>query len=902
MSDVVVVESPAKAKTINKYLGKDTRVFASFGHVRDLEEKDGSVLPDQDFSMVWQSDGRGEKAVNEIARALKGADRLILATDPDREGEAISWHLKDMLAARGALKGKDVRRITFNEITKRAVQDAIAHPRDIDAPLVEAYLARRALDYLVGYTLSPVLWRKLPGTKGAGRVQSVAVRLICEREAEIEAFRSREYWTVEAKFLTPAGIPFTARLTHLDGRKLEQFDLPDEAGAMRAKAAIEAGQFSVASVEKKRVRRNPPPPFMTSTLQMEASRKLGMGAQQTMRAAQALYEAGHITYMRTDGVTLAREAMHAIRDHVKSAFGGDYLPTAPREFQSKAKNAQEAHEAIRPTDPANTPDSLARELEGPQARLYELIWKRAVASQMAAAELDQTTIDVADASGKVKLRATGSVIAFDGFLKLYREDEDDSAADARAGLKTSRSEQDEEEGRILPPMVERDPLKRGDVTPSQHFTQPPPRFSEATLVKRLEELGIGRPSTYASILQRIQDQKYVRLDKRRFHAEDLGRMVTTFLVSFFGRYVDSGFTSSMEEKLDEISEGQAEWRQVMRAFWDDFSKAVEATKDLKVRDVIDVLDEELGPHFFPARADGTDPRLCPRCGEGRLGLRLSRGGAFFGCSAYPECKFTRPISAPDGDGNGDAGGERDLGMDPATDQRVIVKRGPYGWYTQLGEGGTDAKGKPTKPKRASLPPGADPNTYSLEQALGLLSLPRFVGVDPERGQEITAGLGRFGAYVRCGSVFQSLDKDEDVLAVGLNRALDLLAKARAKVRELGVHPRDSAAVVVRKGRFGPYVQHGSMVANLPRDVAMEDITLDEAVALVAEKGKALKPRGFAARKGARGKAAAPAEAKTAAPRKAPAKKAAPTKKPAAKAAPKRATASKSTATKKAAKK
>jgi len=910
MSDVVVVESPAKAKTINKYLGRDARVLASFGHVRDLEEKDGSVLPDQDFAMVWQSDGRGEKAVGEIARALKGADRLILATDPDREGEAISWHLKDMLAARGALKGKDVRRITFNEITKRAVQDAIAHPRDIDAPLVEAYLARRALDYLVGYTLSPVLWRKLPGTKGAGRVQSVAVRLICEREAEIEAFRAREYWTVEAKFLTPAGLPFTARLTHLDGKRLEQFDLPDEASALRAKAAIEAGAFSVASVEKKRTRRNPPPPFMTSTLQMEASRKLGMGAQQTMRTAQALYEAGHITYMRTDGVTLAREAMFAIRDHVKSAFGPDYLPPGPREYQSKAKNAQEAHEAIRPTDPANTPDSLSGELEGAQARLYELIWKRAVASQMAAAELDQTVVEVADRSGKVRLRATGSVIAFDGFLKLYREDEDDRAADARAGIKPGRDEAPEDdEGRILPPMVARDPLKRGEVSPSQHFTQPPPRYSEATLVKKLEELGIGRPSTYASILQRIQDQKYVRLEKRRFFAEDLGRMVTTFLVSFFGRYVDTGFTSSMEEKLDEISEGQADWRAVMRAFWDEFSRAVEATKDLKVRDVIDVLDEELGPHFFPARADGTDPRLCPRCGVGRLGLRLSRGGAFFGCSAYPECRFTRPISAPDGDANGDAGGERELGPDPETGQRVIVKRGPYGWYTQLGEGGTDAKGKPTKPKRASLPTGADPNTYTLDQALGLLSLPRLVGVDPESGQEITAGLGRFGAYVRCGSVFQSLDKDEDVLAVGLNRALDLLAKARAKVRELGVHPKDSAPVVVRKGRFGPYVQHGSMVANLPRDVAMENITLDEAVTLVAEKGKALKPRGFAARKGARGKAAAPAEAKPAAPKKAPAKKAAPrkaaaAKKPAAKAkaAPKRAAASKSSATRKTTKK
>ena len=633
MPDVLVVESPAKAKTINKYLGRDFTVLASFGHVRDLPPKDGSVRPDEDFAMDWEADDRGERQVRDIAQALRGAKRLFLATDPDREGEAISWHVKDMLARRGALKGVEVSRITFNEITKRAIQNAVAHPRELDTPLIEAYLARRALDYLVGFNLSPVLWRKLPGSKSAGRVQSVALRLICEREAEIEAFRAREYWTVEARFATPAGAPFMARLTHHEGRKLEQFDLPDEASAMRAKAAVEAGRFGVTSVEKKRSRRNPPPPFTTSTLQMEASRKLGMGAQQAMRTAQQLYEGvdiggetvGLITYMRTDGVQMSREAIFAIRDHVKDSFGPDYVPGAPREYTSKAKNAQEAHEAIRPTDVTRTPDQVARYLDDRQRRLYELVWKRAVASQMQSAELDQTVVEIADQTGRTKLRANGSVIAFDGFLRLYREDEDDRAADARAGIATpaqGASEDDDE--RTLPPMRQGDALKTGAVAANQHFTQPPPRFSEATLVKKLEELGIGRPSTYASILQVLQDREYVRLDKRRFIPEDRGRLVTAFLVAFFEKYVDTGFTAGLEEKLDDISGGRADWRAVMRAFWDDFSKAIGATTELKISDVIDTLDEELGPHFFPAREGAGDPRACPSCSGGRVEASLSR--------------------------------------------------------------------------------------------------------------------------------------------------------------------------------------------------------------------------------------------------------------------------------------
>jgi DNA topoisomerase I len=876
MSDVVVVESPAKAKTINRYLGGGFTVLASLGHVRDLPPKDGSVRPDQDFAMDWTSDARGEKQVGAIAKALKGAENLYLATDPDREGEAISWHVQAMLAEKKALKGVKVRRITFNEITRSAVRAAMAAPRDLDQPLIEAYLARRALDYLVGFTLSPVLWRKLPGSRSAGRVQSVALRLICEREAEIEAFRAREYWTVEAGFTTPAGAPFNARLTHLEGRKLEQFDLPDETTAMRAKRRVEEGRFHVASVEKKRVRRNPYAPFTTSTLQQEASRKLGFGAQQTMRMAQQLYEGvdidgeatGLITYMRTDGVQMAREAVTAIREHVDSTYGSNYLPAAPREYQSRIKNAQEAHEAIRPTDVSRTPDSVARYVTADQRRLYELIWKRAVASQMQSAELDQVSVDVTDGKGTT-LRATGSVVAFDGFLKLYREDTDDAA--------------EEEEGRMLPPMAERDPLRLGEVAATQHFTQPPPRYSEASLVKKLEELGIGRPSTYASILSVLQDRSYVRLEKRRFLPEDRGRLVTAFLISFFEHYVDTGFTASMEEKLDDIAGGTVEWRAMLRAFWEEFSHAVDQTKDLKISDVIAALDEDLGPHFFPPREDGSDPRACPACGNGRLGLKLGRYGSFIGCSNYPNCQYTRRLAIETGEDQGETlkEGMRALGEHPDTGEEITVRRGPYGLYVQLGENGEEkpAPGrqirggkKAPKPRRTTLPRGIDGEQLTLEQAIGLLSLPRDVGRHPETGEMIQVGIGRFGPYVRMGAIYGSLDRDDDVLSVGINRAVDLIARKMASIRTLGHHPADKELVAVRKGRFGPYVQHGKTVANLSRGVMMEDVTLDQAVALLAEKGKQLRPRG-AGRRG-RGAAADKKQAAAAtAPEPAPRKKA-----------------------------
>ena len=852
MTDIVVVESPSKAKTINKYLGDSYKVLASFGHVRDLPPKDGSVRPDEDFAMSWEADERGNKHMGEIARALKGAKTLYLATDPDREGEAISWHVRAMLEDKNALKGVNVLRVTFNEITKSAVKTAMAQPRELDQPLIEAYMARRALDYLVGFTLSPVLWRKLPGSKSAGRVQSVSLRLICEREAEIEVFKSREYWTIEAGMLTPAGAPFPARLTHYQGKKLEQFDLNDEAKALAAREAVKSGSFSVAQVDKKRTRRNPPPPFITSTLQQEASRKLGFSSQQTMRLAQQLYEGidiggetvGLITYMRTDGVQLAKEAVTAIRGQIKSDFGPDYVPVAPREYISKAKNAQEAHEAIRPTDIALKPERVGRMLSAEQAKLYELIYKRAMACQMAAAELDQTAVDMTDGKGQT-LRATGSVLAFDGFLKLYHEDQDDASAE-------------DDDSRLLPPIGKGDPLKTSKVDATQHFTQPPPRYSEASLVKKMEELGIGRPSTYASILTVLRDRNYVRLEARRFIPEDRGRLVTAFLTSFFSRYVDTGFTAALEEQLDEIAEGKMRWRDVLRAFWDDFSAAVAQTKELKISDVIDALDADLGPHFFPVREDGSDPRSCPACNTGRIGLKLGRFGSFIGCSNYPTCQYTRKLAIDGGDNPDESlkDGMRLLGKHPGTGEDITLKRGPYGLYVQQGE--PDPADKKAKPKRSSLTKGMDPEALTLDDALGLLSLPRLVGLHPESGQKIEAGVGRFGPYVKMGAIFASLDRDDDVLHIGLNRAMDLIGKKQDSIRSLGDHPKDGAPVAARKGRFGPYAQWGNVVANLPRNVELADVTLDQAVALLAEKGKVIVPKG---KKGAAKKPAAKAKAK-----------------------------------------
>jgi len=868
--DVVVVESPAKAKTINKYLGDGYKVVASYGHVRDLVPKNGAVDPDSDFAMTWEVEDRAEKAVSAIAGELKKAKRLFLATDPDREGEAISWHLAEILKERKKLEGIEVRRVVFREITKSAVLDAIAKPRDINRELVDAYLARRALDYLVGFTLSPVLWRKLPGAKSAGRVQSVALRLICEREAEIEAFKPEEYWSVTTDFTTAEGAKFSADLTHLGGEKLGKMGLKDQASAERAVAAIRAGTFKVAEVERKTVRRFPPAPFTTSTLQQEASRKLGLGASRTMRLAQQLYEGvslggdtvGLISYMRTDSVNLSQEALAGARKVIQREFGDRYLPKEPRSFKNQAKNAQEAHEAIRPTDLGRLPADVAPYLEDDQRRLYELIWKRAVACQMEAAQLDQTGVDIADASGRTILRATGSVMLFDGFLKLYQEGKDDDA--------------DDEANRRLPQLSTGQPLTQGEIKPEQHFTQPPPRYSEASLVKRLEELGIGRPSTYASILQVLQDRDYVRLERRRFVPEDRGRIVTAFLSNFFQRYVEYGFTADLEGKLDEVAEGDLDWKQVLRDFWRDFSAAIGDTSDLGIKEVIETLDQDLGQHFFPETEGGPDSRICPSCSGGRLGLKLGKFGAFIGCSNYPECKYTRRLVVEGGqDGDTAAeGGERELGKDPATGKAVTLKRGPYGQYVQLGE----AEGK-VKPKRVSLPRGLSAADVTLERGLAMLALPRELGKHPESGEMITAGIGRFGPYLKVGARFKSLPRDEDVLTVGINRAVDLLSQegAGTPAVEVGKHPADGKPITLKKGRFGPYVQHGSVRSTLKRGTEPSSITLDDAVALIAEKVA----KGPAPKKGRAAKPArAPTEKKPTAEKK-PAKRASASKKPAA---------------------
>jgi len=908
MGTVVVVESPAKAKTINKYLGSDYEVLASYGHIRDLPPKDGSVDPEQDFSMIWQSDPRSEKQIKAISDAVKRADRLILATDPDREGEAISWHVRNVLAERKALKDIDVKRVAFNEITKQAVLDAMAKPRELDQDLIDAYLARRALDYLVGFTLSPVLWRKLPGARSAGRVQSVALRLICEREAEIERFKPQEYWSIEASFRTPERKSFIARLTHLDGKKLDRLSIGSESAAKDAVAAIEAGEFSIGSVEKKRVRRNPQPPFTPSTLQQEASRKLGFGASRTMQLAQRLYEGteiggetvGLITYMRTDGVQLSGEAIGALRRQIGSAYGDRYLPNAPRAYSSKAKNAQEAHEAIRPTDVFRTPEQLKGRIDPDQWKLYNLIWKRTVASQMASAELDQTSIDVVDKHGRSTLRATGSVVAFDGFLTLYVEDKDDSSGD-------------EDGDKILPKVAEGEAVARQEVKPEQHFTQPPPRYTEASLVKKLEELGIGRPSTYASILQVLQDREYVKLDKRRFEPEDRGRLVTTFLSSFFERYVEYNFTADLEGQLDDISDGRLDWRQVLRDFWTEFKRSIDGTKDLSIGDVIEALDEELATHFFPEGPDGLPQRGCPSCDGGRLSLRLGKFGAFIGCSNYPNCKYTRQLEEAAG---GKAPSEEEggltlpkvLGTDPETGLEVSLKKGPYGVYVQLGE----AEEK-KKPKRASLTRQMNPAEIDLDTALKLLALPRPVGDHPETGDKIEAGIGRYGPYLKLGSAYVSLPPDDTVLSIGLNHAVQILAEKGAKKkagRQIGEHPEDGKPVTVQAGRFGPYVQHGALRATLPKGEDMEALSLERAVELLAAKaakggGKAPAKKTAAkkttakkttakkpAAKAADGDAAGDATEKKPAAKKTTAKKAAPKKAPAKKAPAKKSAAKK----------
>jgi len=836
--NVVIVESAAKAQTINKYLGRDFNVIACYGHVRDLPPKDGSVDPDNDFAMLWEMDAKGAKRVSAIADAVKGAQKVILATDPDREGEAISWHLLDILNKKRVLKDKKIERVVFNAVTKDAIKEAMANPREIDQALVDAYLARRALDYLVGFTLSPVLWRKLPGSRSAGRVQSVALRLVCDRELEIEKFISKEYWSLVAHLKTTSGEPFTARLVGADGQKISRLDIGSGSIAEDFKNALEQASFTVRSVEAKPVKRHPQAPFTTSTLQQEASRKLGLAPAITMRIAQRLYEgvdiggetAGLITYMRTDGVDMAPEAVTSVRKVIGKEYGARFVPSTPRKYSAKAKNAQEAHEAIRPTDAARLPRDMAKYLEPEQAKLYELIWTRTLASQMESAEIERTTVDICAQAGKRQLdmRATGQVIRFTGFLELYQEGRDDEA--------------DEESGR-LPAMAEDEKLTKERIESTQHFTEPPPRFTEATLVKRMEELGIGRPSTYASTLAVLRDRDYVRLEKKRLVPEDKGRLVVAFLESFFSRYVEFDFTASLEEKLDLVSNNEIEWKTVLREFWEGFSAAVNETKELRTTQVLDSLNDLLGPHIFPTKEDGGDPRGCPSCSNGQLSLKVGKFGAFIGCSNYPECRFTRTLSPPTGEAAETLQpGVKVLGQDPESGAEITLRDGRFGSYIQEGEQTEGGE----KPKRASLPKNIRPENLTLQQALALLSLPREVAKHPTTGEPIIVNIGRYGPYVQHAKTYANISNDDDILTIGANRAIDLIvekesggggsrfSRASEPGRVIGDHP-DGGVISVKSGRFGPYVNWGKVNATIPRAIDPASVTMDQALEMIAAK-------------------------------------------------------------------
>ncbi|MGV2065033.1 type I DNA topoisomerase [Agrobacterium sp. 22-226-1] len=856
--NVVVVESPAKAKTINKYLGSGYKVLASFGHVRDLPAKDGSVLPDQDFEMSWEVDSASAKRMKDIADAVKSSDGLILATDPDREGEAISWHVLDLLKKKRVLGDKPVKRVVFNAITKKAVLDAMANPRDIDVPLVDAYLARRALDYLVGFNLSPVLWRKLPGARSAGRVQSVALRLVCDRESEIERFVSEEYWNISALLKTPRGDEFEAKLVSADGKRLQSRSIKTGDDANRLKALLEGASYAVESVEAKPVKRNPGPPFTTSTLQQAASSRMGFSASRTMQVAQKLYEGidiggetvGLITYMRTDGVQMAPEAIDAARRAIGEQFGGRYVPEKARFYSTKAKNAQEAHEAIRPTDFNRTPDQVKRYLDPDQLRLYDLIWKRGIASQMASAEIERTTVEILASNGgeKAGLRAVGSVIRFDGFIAAYTDQKEDG----------EQSDDGDDEGR-LPPINERENLAKQKINASQHFTEPPPRYSEASLIKKMEELGIGRPSTYAATLKTLSDREYIVVDKRKLIPHSRGRLVTAFLESFFTKYVEYDFTAALEEKLDRISAGELDWKQVLRDFWKDFFAQIEDTKELRVTNVLDALNEVLAPLVFPKREDGSDPRICQVCGTGNLSLKLGKYGAFVGCSNYPECNYTRQLTSDGSEAEAAASNEpKALGADPMTGEELTLRSGRFGPYIQRGDG--------KEAKRSSLPKGWKPEDIDHEKALALINLPRDIGKHPETGKMISAGLGRYGPFLLHDGSYANLESIEDVFSIGLNRAVTVIAEKQSKgpgrgrsgtpaaLKELGDHP-DGGAITVRDGRYGAYVNWGKVNATIPKGQDPASVTLDEALVLIAERiaktgtgGKPAKGRKTAAKK------------------------------------------------------
>ena len=822
---LVIVESPAKAQTINKYLGNDYKVIASVGHIRDLPSKDGAVKPDENFQMSWEMNKDKDKVVKEIIGALKSADSLILATDPDREGEAISWHLKEILDHKKTTIGKPVERVVFNEITKSAVLEAMKKPRGINSELVEAYLARRALDHLIGFSISPILWRKLPGSKSAGRVQSVALKLICEREIEIEKFNIEEYWSISSIFSTVKDEKFSSRLTFLNSKKLAKMDIKNEKEADLALQDIKKSKFNISKIELKRVKRNPLPPFTTSTLQQEASNKLGFSASRTMRVAQKLYEginigsetSGLITYMRTDGVQLSSQAIEEIRNEITNRHGENYIPQKPRVYKSKAANAQEAHEAIRPTLISRDPESISQFLDSDQNKLYKLIWKRTISSQMQSAELDETAADITNQDQSIIFRANGSQVIFPGFY-IYRDREDD---------------------RLLPKLIENEKVDLIDLKSEQHFTQPPPRYTDASLIKKMEELGIGRPSTYASILQVLVNRSYVEKEKGRHIPQERGRILTAFLNNFFGKYIEYDFTADLEKQLDKVSDGKLNYKNLLKEFWNGFKPHLNKMSELEREKILEALEKELAELFFPSDdiKNGIPNRQCPTCSNGNLGLELGKYGAFLGCSNYPECKFTKQIASNQDENNDNEnfipGNDGVLGVDPTTGLSVLIKKGPYGIYLQLG----DEK----KPKRTSIPRLVSAKDINLEKALAFLSLPRLIGQHPESGQDISAGIGRYGPYLKYDINFISLPADETVINLGLNHAVVLIAENIEKLgKVLGDHPDGSGKIFVKSGRFGPYVEHNKLRATLPKDITIEEINLDKAIELLI--AKAARPK------------------------------------------------------------
>ncbi|MDA8688232.1 type I DNA topoisomerase [Candidatus Pelagibacter bacterium] len=847
--NLVIVESPAKAKTINKYLGKDYLVLASYGHIRDLPSKNGSVDPDKNFSMLWEIDSFSKKYLKEITNAAEDSSKIILATDPDREGEAIAWHVKEVLEAKKLLKGKELERVVFNEITKSAILNAIKNPRDIELPLVEAYLARRALDYLVGFNISPILWTKLPGSKSAGRVQSVALKLITEREKEIELFNPKEYWTLTSDFTNTKNKNFTSKLSLYENNKIERFTFKNKEEMGKAINIINKSKFIIEDVNTKVFKRNPLAPFTTSTLQQTASSKFGFGASRTMQIAQRLYQGvdiegettGLITYMRTDGTNISKEAVSEFRELIKNDFGKDFLPDQPNSYAGKkAKNAQEAHEAIRPTDVNRKPADIKKYVNADQYKLYDLIWSRALSSQMNPAEFDRNTILISSTNKKVNFRTTGSVIKFEGFLKIYEV-----------------QETDEDTKNILPEVKIGENVSILKLNDEQHFTDPPPRYSEASLVKKMEELGIGRPSTYASIISVLSTRNYVEQINKRFHPTDRGKLISAFLEKLFSKYVDYNFTADLENQLDEITSGKIEWVEVLNNFWKDFYKNVGDVKEIRTREVLDMLNESLGALIFDKDTNDSIDRKCKVCSNGELSLKNSfRGGAFIGCSNYPECKFTRPLSKAKAAAQYNLAepkliGQNEFGKD------IYLKNGRFGPYLQyekeLENSNTEEQDRKKKKKRkkknrdndylknVSIPKGIEIDNVDLKQANFLCSLPKIIGQHPDTGKDIILNSGRFGPYLKCENKSARLENVEELFTIGINRAITLIAEAKpgrissSLIKDLGEHPEDKKPVRIMKGQYGPYIKYKSLNATIPEEKDPTELSLEDALILIEKR-------------------------------------------------------------------